>query len=275
MNEALTAEKPRSGKTVLACLLVILLLAAFGFAFLELDGVGYVSGALSRVMSLVFPVTPASGPSGSAPKDTGAAQGLILPPGLDETFAKRMYVEQLESETNITKLVAGEVSGFTISAVTTVTGGVEVPIRAWFRDKTSGPGRIGLARKGDGWFFVYLAGRRPSPTGGQADTVAEGNTEGLFNLSSDDTPLSKRTVDKDVLNTVLDQQVKNQALFAAIVVGTYDRATVDRVRRGMGTATIDMTLTGPKTVAMKGRMLCISKSIDGIDTWFVTSLSKS
>jgi hypothetical protein len=270
MSDVLTAEKPGSSKTVLASAMVVLLLAAFGVSFYYLDGVGYVSGLVASLLAQPKPSAPAVVPSGSK---AATSSPLNLPRGVDEAFAKRMYVEQLESETNIQKLVGGQVSGFSMGVGTTVTGGREVPIRATFKDGTSGAGVLGLSQRQGDWYFVFISGRRTVKTGGQADSVANDPQEGF--ASNSDASLAKKTVDKDVLNTILSEQAKNQEVLSALAAGAFTDVKVDGVQPGQGTATLNITLTGPKTASMKGRILCINKSIDGTDTWFVTSFSKS
>lgn len=271
MNEVPAAERPRSTKTVLVTLLVVVVLAAFAVAFYYLDGAGYASGLLASVLAPA-PSTPVS-PVASVPaSEATSPAGLKLPAGVDEAFARHMYVEQLQSEMNIQKLVGGEVAEFTMSAATTVAGGTELPIRATFKDKTSGGGVLGLEQKDGKWFFVFIAGRRTGKTGGQADTVNSNGNEGF---ATDHTPLGSKPVDDAVLNTILAEQVKNQEVLAAVVAGTFTKLKIDSATPGQGTATLGITLTGPNSASMKGRILCISKSIDGTDTWFVTSFSKS
>jgi hypothetical protein len=278
MSEVLTAEKPRSTKTVLTSALVVVLIAAFAAAFYYFGGASLVSGLMASVFAPGKPSGPtpfaSSAPGSSAPaaEATSSSSGLKLPAGVDEAFAKRMYVEQLESEANIQKLVGGKVAEFTMSAATTVAGGTELPIRATFKDKTPGDGILGLASKQGNWYFAFISGKRAGKTGGLADSVSNDPTEAL--AANSETALASKTVDNDVLNTILAEQVKNQEVLTAIAAGTFTKLKVDSVTPGQGTATLGITLTGPNNASMKGRILCISKSIDGTDTWFVTSFSK-
>ncbi len=279
MTEAVAVPKPgkaKSNKTLFAGMLVFVLLAAFAAAFYFLGGVDLVSNGLGGLFSASTPAPSSpsgeSKPGAAVPATSTASGGLNLPPGVDEAFAKRMYVEQLESEANIQKLVTDKVASFEFGKVSAVDGGTEVELRANFRDKTSGKGVLGLAQKQGSWYFVFVSGKRGAATGGQADSVSSGSTQGF---TTNDTAFNDKPVDTDVLNAILDQQVKSQDIFKGIVDGTFTNLTVDKVTQGAGTATLEITLTGPKSAAMKGRVLCISKDIDGTPTWFITSFLKA
>lgn len=282
MTDTVAVPKPgkaktRNGKTLVAGLLVIVLFAAFAAAFYLLGGVELVSSALGGLFASNTPATSAPGGSNAAVPATSSAEAsgtgaLKLPVGVDEPFAKRMYVEQLESEENIAKLVTGKVDSISFGASSTVAGGTEIRLVAQFKDKTSGKGTLGLAQRAGSWFFVFLRGERGANTNGEADTVSPDTKE---DFASNQTPLNNTPVDVDVLNTILEQQMKSQDAFKGIVDGTYAKLKVDKVTQGPGTATLEVTLTGPKNAAMKGRILCISKDIDGKTTWFVTSFMKA
>jgi hypothetical protein len=284
MSESVAVAEPagrvktKSSKTLFAGVLVFILLVAFATAFYFLGGVDLVSGLIGQLFATNTAPTASTSPSGQKPSAPAAApvpanpSGLKLPAGVDEAFAKRMYVEQLESERNIEKLTADKVESFSIGTVSTVPDGTEVEITAKFRDKTTAKGVLGLAQRQGNWFFVFIAGKRGANTNGEADTVASRNDEGFV---TNDTPLNNTTVDSAVLNTMLDQQVKSQEILKGISDGTFTSLTIGKVTQGPGTATLEITLAGPKAAAMKGRVLCISKDIDGTKTWFVTSFTKA
>jgi hypothetical protein len=278
MTEAVAVPKSKNSRPLVAGILVLVILAAFAVAFYLLGGVDVVSGLVGGLLA-AQPAAPrqsqSASPAPSAPASSSAStesSGLVLPSGVDDAFAKRVYVEQLESETNIAKLVDGKVASFTLKKAANVTGGVEIPIRVTFTDHSSADGILGLAQKRGNWFFVYISGKRKGGKPGQSDTV---NQDGSETLDSHETTLDSKPVDVDVLNTILEQQVKSQQVFARLADGTYDGVAIDKVTPGEGTTTLDITLSGPKRAAMKGRVLCISKDIDGTKTWFITSFTKA
>jgi hypothetical protein len=281
MTEAVAVVKPKSNKTLFAGVLVFVLLVAFATAFYFLGGVDLVASAVNGLLgggtATVAPPAPSTAaPSQAATTPASASNttssGLVLPPGVDEAFAKRMYVEQLESQANIAKLVSGNVSMFTLGARSSVPGGREIATTVTFTDKTKASGVLGLAQKQGRWYFVFISGKRGTSTGGEADTVAQ---DGVDTFGSNPTPLNNKPVDTDVLNTVLAEQLKSQDVFNAMLGGSYNRISIDKVTPGEGTATLEITLTGQKSAAMKGRVLCISKDIDGTKTWFITSFTKA
>ncbi len=268
MTEAVAAAKTKSNRIAFASILLVVLLVAFGVAFYALGGADLLPNVLSGVLMVTAPASHTASPAPSAAATSSASAEtsatLRLPAGVDEPFAKRMYVEQLESQANIAKLVAGQVSGFRLGAAALKPDGTELAITAKFRDGTSAGGTLGLAKRGDDWYFVFITAKRDSATTGTAESFA-GN-EG---------PLEAKPVDIDVLNTVLEQQEKSQPVLRGFIDGTYTAIDIDRVLPGAGTATLEVTLSGPKTTAIKGRVLCISKDIDGTKTWFITSFTTS
>lgn len=264
------AAKRKSSKTVLASVLVLVLLAAFGSAFYAFGGVGIVSPWVDKAVGILSGPSPAQSPaptgapaaavdaSSSAAATTAPASGY--PPGVDEPFAKRVYVEQVESESNIQKLVDGKISSMTFGKVSNIPGGREVAITITAVDKTSIGGVLGLARRGSDWYFVYVAGDRTSHEGFGEDPAGD--------------ELASKTVDADVMHTVMQQQAAAQDVVRGIADGTFARASFDGVSPGSGTATLHMTLVPKRGAVVKGDVLCIRKDIDGAATWFVTSFSK-
>lgn len=275
---ASVAPKPRSNRTAIAVVLVIAFLAAFAAAFYFLGGVELVSGLLGFATPATSPPTGNPGgaskggaaPAASAGATATTASGLNLPDGVDEAFARRMYVEQLESQGNIAKLVDAQAKALTFGAVRTAANGVEVDVKATFADKTSANGILGMAQKQGKWFFVFISGKRSAATGGEADTVAADGGDTLAGHASTANP----TIDPAVLNTILDEQVRSQDVLGAIADGAITRIAVDGVSRNVGTATLQVTMTGSGT-PIKGKVLLIQKSIDGTDSWFITSFTKS
>jgi hypothetical protein len=269
---------PKSRKTLVAGLLVVFFLAAFAAAFYYLGGAQVVSDvmALAGFGAAPAPVAPAPAPAAPASKPASASaeatSPLQLPEGVDEEFARRMYLEQLESQANIVKLVGDRVSSIAFGRIARNADGTDVVTKVSFRDGTSAQGVLGLAEKQGSLFFVSITGKRVTATGGDADTVAADGDSGL--AGDPEAALASRTVDQDVLGTIVEQQLKSQEIFKGIVDGTFTEVTVDGVKKDFGTARLDVTFSGPRGGSVKGRVLCIQKRIDGQDTWFITSFNK-
>lgn len=285
MAEAVAVPKPAvaksgTGKTVFAGVVVFILLVAFATAFYFLGGADLVAGLIDSWFASAPPASSSQPPNKStgapavvptASAEPSETAGLQLPEGVDEEFADRVYAEQLESQANIQKLVDGDVVRFDLGKVKVEGDKATIPVTATFKDKTKGPGTMELDRKGGKWYLAWIAG---DPTGnrkGLADTVSRGVDE---NSPEHLAQIEAVTVDEAVVSTMLQQQAANQDVISAIVDGTYTSFTCDGVTPGPGTASIDVTFSGPAKASMKGRALCISKDIDGTK-WFLTSFTKS
>jgi hypothetical protein len=269
MSEAVvTTAKPRSnGRTLFAGVLTLLLLVAFVAAFVTLGGNGFVSGLLK---SFSLWNQGRSTPVAVGTRGT-VSTTASLPPGVDDVLAKRVYVEQIESQVNIGKLVNGDVTSFDYGKVTKEASSATIEIKAHFKDGTSGPGVVGMALKGKNWFFAYIAGRNSVDATGLASTVARGTNEQSAEHLAE---TARAKVDPGVLNTLMSEQVKSQAMLAEMVAGEYTRLTVDKTSKGLDTATIDVTLTPKSGASTKGQLICIRKEIDGKETWFITTFKK-
>jgi hypothetical protein len=217
---------------------VVFLLAVFAAAFYFLGGMGLVTGLLAGSPQ------PAA-QSNTPPSASDQPPANTLPEGVDETFAKRMFVEQVESKVNIQKLAEGKVKSFSIrSAVTTGGGVTEVPVTVTFSDNSSGPGALGMLQKGGKWFLQSVAR--------DANVVAE--ESGAHIAAS-----AAMSVDEAVLNTMLEQQAANQDVISGIVDGTYTRFSCDRVTPGPNTASVEITLSGPKASMMSSTACSVTR----------------
>ncbi len=92
---------------------------------------------------------------------------LVLPDGMPEEFALRLWQEQVDSQENVRKLLSGEVTelddhGRRDELATSRSLAVE----AEFADGTSAPGTVGMRRYGDVWYFAYVTGMRECATDG-------------------------------------------------------------------------------------------------------------
>lgn len=269
MNGAAVAA-PRSGsrRALIAGFLLVVMLAVFAAAFLAFGGVQIVHGLLGSQ-----PVALSGGPNAQGvPVATSTPSASItLPPGVDETFAKRVYVEQLESQENIQKLVNGEVTKFTYGKVDRTTSDAVINMRAYFKDGTSAPGIVGMAAKQGTWFFAYIAGRAPATTAGLASSVSRGVDE---NSPQHLAKIAAAKVDTEVVSTMLSQELQSQETLAGLVAGKQREMIVDGVTTGQGTATLAITMKSTGGVESKAELICITKQVDGKQSWFITTFKK-
>jgi hypothetical protein len=225
--------------------------------------------------------SPSTPPSGQSPATAAPAVAALskaasatagLPKGVTEDFAQRAFIEQLESQRNIAKLVDGKVAKLDLGKVATKDDGTEVECRVTFKDKTSGPGVLGLSQVDGKWYFLFVRGTRPGETDGEADSVATNTVDGF--VTHDGTSFDDATVDKSVVKTMFAEQAKNQGVVKGIADGTITSIAVGGVKKSVGTATLDLTLTAKDGKTSKGQLVVIQKEIDGTDRWFITSFKK-
>ncbi len=171
MNQQQNNPKRSVGVPVLIALLAI---AAFAAAFYLLDGMSLVEDILGGDVVAQEPAssTPASGTTQAAEQvaEETAPSGLVLPDGMTEEFALRIWQEQIDSQANIMRLVSDEVARIVITNVTQDGDEAVLDITAEFRDDTSAPGKLGMRKFGENWYFAYVSGMRDADTGGSRMT---------------------------------------------------------------------------------------------------------
>lgn len=178
-----------------------------------------------------------------------AATGFRLP---TDDQASRMYWEQVASQEQIVKLVAGKMKSVAFGSVSQSSDTATIPLTVTYTDRTTLSGTMVLRRYGSAWYFSSIA-RSGNPL-----TVTVG-----------------RSADLRVVRTIVNEQAKNQDLIGGIVGGAYTNCSVDGVIYGSGTATVRITLSGAAGSPVAGRIRCITKTIDGKKLWFLTSFAKN
>jgi len=278
VSEANTASAPvqatsRSrGRVLLPVLLFLLAIAVFGAALYFVGGVDYVNTLFSSVTggSPSKPSTPAAAVV-PTPTPTPVATGLVLPPGVSEELAQRMYVEQIESQANLEKMADGEIVSFEITSVETKNERSAVFVRARFADGSAAPGVIQFVRIEGIWYFMSITGLRPSNVGGSAETIQRGSVEDGERSNAEVIAESGVTVfDEAVMTTVLEQQRANQSIIVAMIDGSLTDLKLGAPGKGAGTTTVPSTLTGPKSAPVAGEAVLIHKSVDAEDLTFLT-----
>ena len=134
-----------------------------------------------------------------------------------------MYVEQIQSQVNLEKMTAGEISRFEVTSVkqSQDAKSAAVYVKAFFADGSSAPGVIQLVKPDGAWYFMSFTGLRPADGGGEAETVNSGSV--AQGKQSDAKVVADSGVtdfDYGVINTLLAEQTANQSLIVGVVDGS-------------------------------------------------------
>jgi len=277
-----TATKSGS-KVLITVLFVILALAILGGAVYYVGGVDYVKSLFSAAP------TPAGGSgnaAGAAPTSTPDATStpvavlgteLLLPPGVTPNLAKRMYVEQIQSQQNLVKMAEGLITRFDVTSITMSKkkDKAAVFVIAYFQDGSSAPGVIQWVKPDGAWYFMSFTGLRSPTVTGEADsvnigTIAEGEQANAKVIAE-----SGVTVfDYGVINTMLAEQTANQALVAELIDGSMTQMTLGVPVAGFGITSVPSTMTGKSIAPLPGEAMLIHQTVDYEDLTFLTSFRK-
>jgi hypothetical protein len=271
MGEAISTThgpKRTSNRVTRAVLVVVLALAIFGAAF-------YYAGGMEFVQSLLggSPSKPGVGtPAASQPASASASRSIDA---ADLTAAKIVYAEQIESQVNIGRLAAGDITRFTVDKVDVRANEALVSITATFKDKTKAAGAMRFVKAGDLWYFTTITGLRSAKTGGFADSVSSGSAIAPT-MSADEklAAVGVKEPDAGVLATIAEQQKLNQSIVTALLAGEYKTYELGKPETGASTFTIPVTIGGPKESGVKASIVLISKNVEGKDRIFITTFKK-
>jgi cytoskeletal protein RodZ len=187
-------------------------------------------------------------PSGFTNTDTNSNTAATPPTG-DQ--AARMYWEQVASQEQIGKLVAGEISSVSFGTVT--KSGNTANVRLTVTGKSGSVSGTMVLRNYSGvWYFSSIA------RDGSSLAVTTG-----------------KAADLGIVSTLIANQASNQSIVNGIISGGYKTCTVNGVSSGSGTATIKMTVGGGSSPSTAGSIVCVSKTIGGTKNWFITSFTKN
>ena len=240
----------------------MLALAVLGGAVYSVGGVGYVTSLLGMGSS--------SGPGSSKPAAGAVATStptavsttqLQLPAGVSEDLAKRMYVEQIQSEVNIKKMAAGDISRFDITDVKATEGTASVLVNAYFKDGTTAPGVLALVKRGGDWFFLSFTGMRPGTTGGSADTVQALTDDEALTPDAQWVAESGITdFDYGVMNAMVAAQVANQQIITGVIDRKYKTIGLGTPAPGAGVILVPSDFSGKGTPTIAGEAVMIVTS---------------
>jgi hypothetical protein len=250
----------RSRRLPWAILLLVVALGIFAGAFWYVGGTGYLGSLL-----------PSSGQSkASVPASVTAS---VATASDSSEFARRMYVEQLESHAVLDRFADGDLESLVIKRVQTGEGSATVDVLAAFTDGTYADGVMSLVERGGAWYFFSLTGLRKGTTPGYSSSVAGFEAqEGSHTVEAAADAEGITTFDQGVIDTLMAEQPKHQALTKSVFDGTYNAMNFSAPKRGVGTVTIPMTLTGPGGKATNGEVVLIRKQIDGQMRTFLITL---
>lgn len=269
-----TAPKRSSSKVLLAVLVFVLALAAFGAAFYFAGGLELVQPLIQGLTSAtISPSAPAAAP-GASPSATAspAATGSASP---DPELGKRMYVEQIESQANLERLAAGEITKIAVGKVDLQGGTAIVSITAFFDDKTKAAGALRLGKIGPSWFLFSMSGMRDDATGGMADSVNKSTTlEASETLAVEFQQAGITAADGDVVKALFEQQSANQEIVKDLLAGEYTAYELGKPKVGAGTVSVPVKIATKSGASVNGAIVLIRKTVEGKDRIFLTKFSK-
>jgi len=271
-TEVGTPEVQKSKKSAsLALVGLLLVVALFAAAFVALDGAQFVADLMAgdEIAETDIPdkptvpaedtapdastdATESVEPTETADKDDDSAVGTaeVTPPSSDSLA--RMFYEQVNSREQIGKLVAGEISSFTLGSASDNGTTASIPVSAAYKSGGSLSGTMVLRNYSGVWYFSSIT--RNGNSGSAVQTVP---------------------ADTGITSTIVQQTASNQDIPLAIIDGGYTTCSVNSVSTGSGTATIGITLSGGTSPRVSGQIVCVSKVIGGTKYWFITSFRRS
>ncbi len=267
------AGSPRSGNKVLLPLILFLLaLAVVGAAFYYVGGVDYVTSLLGMGSAPDTGGAPAAAVVATSTPGAVSTTELQLPPGVSPELAKRMYVEQIQSQVNLNKMAAGAITRFDVTSVKATADAASVFVTVYFSDGTSAPGVIQLVKRGGSWYFMSITGLSTDQATGLADTVNEGTV--AQGAQSDAKVVSESGVtdfDYGVINTMLAQQTANQTIITGVVDGSLTTIALGKPVKGAGTTVVPANLSGKDAKPIAGEAVMIHTTDGNTKYLFLTS----
>lgn len=253
-------------RTVLAGLFFLFSVVAFAAAFYLLDGMSVISPLVQRAGALWNDLMVRDD---SQPGPQEEPTQLILPKEMDESFALRVWQEQVDSQEIIGKLVAGEVGLLEIRKVNELGRQVVLDVRVHMVDGNSGSGHISFERFGPDWYVASATGARSEDDTGMATAIRPASEDTLT------TPLpTKEEVDAQLLNTVLAEQRRSQDVIIEYVTGIVKEIEVVSVEKGPRTATLNLIMRETHGTA-GAKLVAIRSDKKGKEVWFLARFTKT
>jgi len=222
-------------------------------AYLALDGTRVLEDVWQRLT-----VEPASTPVADAADSPVSGSGLVLPAGMPEEFALRLWQEQLDSQGVITQLVDGEVVSLRVTKVERDGTEARLYCVITLQDGSSVTGVIGMREYGGTWYVSYAS----ATDDGQP---ASAPTSSLPTVSE---------VDTQLLNTIIAQQTKSADVTQEYVDGKIESVSVKTITMGPNTATISLEMDEDHEEGYAD-FVAVRQRVDGEDVWFLARFTKT
>jgi hypothetical protein len=238
----------------------------------------YYIGGADYVSPLLGSLNGSGGGNGAAPAGITTAapdpigDAFVLPPGVSQELAQRMYVEQLQSQANLKELATGGITSLRVTSVrASGPGSAAAFVTARFADGSSAPGVIQLVRAGDAWYFMSFTGLGTSKISGSADTVGDGTVKASEQSNAQVIAESGvTTFDYAVTNAFLGFQTANQSIAVSVVGGEITEIAFGQPKEGVGTTVVPVTMGGAGVPETRGEAVLIKKRVAGRDHLFLT-----
>lgn len=228
---------------------------------------------LAIVATFAIPYFFWTQPKVDAPVRTAAPKpALKLPKDVSQKFALRVFLEQVESQDNLGRLVDGELTSISADNVVQTDDGAIVYVTARFSDGTSGPGYLRLVKKDSGWYYASVAGGNEAAAG-LSSTVSDGKESDVQRTDDEVIEHVGSTVfDSGVITAIISQSKKNSSLAKDLVAGEISSINFGKPKSGAGTVTLPATIDYRTGADRKGQTVLVAKTIDGRQYYFMTTL---
>jgi len=239
---------------MIAAIALVVAAGLFAAAFIAFDGSQVAGDLWSQVANLgADDARRAVGEPTPVTRDD-----LLLPEGMPEEFALRLWQEQIESQRVITQLVNGEVVSLVVTDVERGDEEAKLSATITLKDGTTVPGVIGLRKYAGSWFISYASAQRNGE-------IAEAPKTRLPAVSD---------VDVELLNTIIAEQTKSKAVTQDYVDGKIRSVSIRGVTMGPNTATIGLELNEESEEGYAD-FVALKKQVDGEDVWFLARFNET
>lgn len=184
-------------------------------------------------------------------------ESLELPPGMTESFALRLWQEQIDSQRMITKLVEGDVGALQIGTVSVDGDSAIARAETVLTSGETLPGTLRFRSIGDRWYLSEISAGAPD------DTLPGGGSV---------PPLD--AVDIEALNSVIAQHDSHDDLVKAVVSGEVRRIVVKDATPGPNTATIAVDIVTDASTR-RGDLVVLRSESDQGAVWVIARLVES
>lgn len=235
----------------LATFFLVAAVGAFGASFYIYDGVALVADYVDSAFSVGTPevAQPTTG--------TVDATRLVLPDGMPDEFALRLWQEQLDSQEMIGRLVSGEVKSLRVDRINRKGEDATLFVTVRSDDGEQISGAIALKQYSDDWYIAGVSALR----GGE--------------VSTPQSPLPKvEDVDIPLLNTMIAENKKSQSVIDEYLSGNVRQVVIEDINLGPKTATMAVEMEEGHGDGY-ANLVAIQEEIDGRAAWFLARFTKT